>query len=316
MISVIMTYYNTPLEQLNCAMQSVISQRFKDIEFIIVDDGNEPNTQVDSCLNGFISQWRLYRGDKIQLIHNGENKGHSESRNIGMDAAHGDYLYFIDSDDYILDNTLSILDQNIRGYRADISIGNFTRQTFEENPIPEMRIYNKYQAISDICAYSDNAFVLSRIPQVALNATWNKLYKREVLEGIRFPSGRVRDDNATTHAIFWNCNKIIFTTLQTYFYRMGGKIAGDHLYENKDLILAHRDRLQFLQDNWNEEKVINNEKGWYLRTLVMTYLKMQDAEILTELQQFVEDNPELDKVISCEKTMEYARKVIAGDSIR
>lgn len=315
MISVIMTYYNTPLDQLSCAVQSVMAQRYKDIEFIIVDDGNESNPIIDDYLHNFITQWEYQRGKTLQIVHNEENKGHSESRNIGMDTSHGDCLYFIDADDYMLDNTLLVLDQNMKGLKADISIGNFTRNVFEDNPIPEMKRYDKYQAISAICMYNDSPYLISRIPQVALNATWNKLYKREVLEGIRFPTGRVRDDNATTHAIFWNCNKIIFTSLQTYYYRLGGNLAGEHLYENKDLIFAHRDRLQFLQDNWGDENVINHEKAWYLRTLLMTYLKIHDVDILSEMQQFIDDNANLDKAVQCHKTMEYAKKVITSDLI-
>ena len=312
MISVIMTYYNTPLEQLRLATQSVLSQRYKDIEFIIIDDGS---TIVDNYIDSFITQWKLQRGETIQFIRNNVNKGHSESRNIGVNMSHGDYIYFIDSDDYILDNTLLILDQNMKGSKADISLGNFTRTVFTKDSIPEILIYNKYQAIANICAYNDNRYILSHIPQVALNATWNKLYKREVLEEIQFPTGHVRDDNATTHKIFWNCNKIIFTTLQTYYYRPNGSLSGEHLYENKDLILAHKDRLAFLQQNFDDEKIINNEKCWCLRTLLMTYLKMQDKDVLAELKQFVEDNPELNQLITCQQTLTHAKKVIAGDSI-
>lgn len=248
MVSVIMTYYNTKLELLKEAIESVLNQTFTDVEFILVNDGSEYDKETDDYLKSL--------SDRTKLINNQTNQGHSEARNIGMDNASGEYLFFIDSDDYIYPDTLSTLFKNLTRSNADISIGNFTHSNRRDSEV--VLEYTNVQALNILCRYSI-APVIMMLPKDQFNATWNKIYKRELFEGIRFPKGHTHDDTFTMHEIMWKANKIVFTPKMTYYYRLGGNIVNKY---PRDMMLAHKARLDFVR-KVGTRKMIHNQEMWF-----------------------------------------------------
>ena len=105
------------------AMESVLAQTYSSIEFLIVDDAGYDGS-IDIVQN---FQETHHRGKDIHLITHQKNKGVSVSRNEIIEQAQGDYLYFMDSDDIIAPNTISLLMKNIRQYDAEISFGSYEK---------------------------------------------------------------------------------------------------------------------------------------------------------------------------------------------
>lgn len=297
MVSIIMTYYNTPEDKLQTAIQSVLSQTYKDIELILVNDCCE----VSGCLDRLIALWQDNRGNTIHHIINAENQGHSESMNVGMRNANGEYYYFMDSDDIIHPKAISYLLSQMRFCKADIGVGGYTRNQDElGKDSSETTVISKERAISEICAWSDSRYFKSQ-NRFYLNSTWNSLYKKELFNGIEFPKGKTRDNHFTLHKIFWNADKIMITSFISYYYRADGGLAGNKIYQNKDLILACQERLQFLTDVVKDGDCIENEKCWLLYDSIKIYEQLKDDEILEQIKDMEVNSPYL---------MDYKEKIL------
>ena len=277
MISVILATYNTA-DYLEKCVNSIINQTYKDLEIIIVDDGSTDNTA--EILNGF-----QQKDCRIKVIHQ-ENKGHSEARNVGMDNAHGDYYFFIDSDDYLHRQAIEILWNNMQETGADISIGNTTREeelkTTLEN---DYYVYTTMDAFSILTDYHSPL----QIHKLPFTATWNKIFKAHLFSNVRFPTGHIRDDNFTCHRLIYNAKKIVFTKAKTYFYTYReGSVSNKGLI-NKDFMLAYKDRVDFFKEK-GLTKFLPDTCSYYLNACLKTFYNMQDYSIIQEAKEFIKDN--------------------------
>lgn len=278
MTSIIMTYYNTSYDKIKQAIDSVLRQTYKDYQFIIVNDGSEPNKDIDNYIQSY---------PNIELIKLDHNVGQAEAQNIALTYAQGDYLYFLDADDCIYERTLELLNKS----NADICVAKYTR---DENiklgdGDNNMRILDKYQVLRTLCQYTPTA------SSVMFNAIWNKLYHRKVFEGVKFPTGLTHNDTFTTHKLLWNADKIAYVPVITYFYRYGGNIAGYNLYNNQDMILAHEARLRFLENNIQDKSIILNEKGRLLTTMIRTFYATKEQSIIDKMMIFIRNNKDLSR---------------------
>lgn len=263
MITVIMTYYNTPYEKLKQAVDSVLNQSYEKVQFLLVDDGSQQHYEFEGV-------------EQITLDHNVKQ---AEAQNIGLSHAKGEYLYFMDSDDYIYRRTLELLLRTLINTNANIAVGRYTRDTEVilgsgfETPI----MYNRHQVLNEICGFP------FRLLNVTFNTIWNKLYRRNLFDDIKFPTGLAHNDTFMMHKLVWKAEDIALMPIITYHYRVGGQIAGMNLYKTKDLILAHQARLQFLQDVVQDEALIENEKCMLLYTLRQTYKEIKDEALQDDI---------------------------------
>lgn len=269
MITVIITYYNTPYDQLKQAVDSVLNQTFSKIQFLLVDDGSQ----------------RHYEFEGVEQITLDHNVGQAEAQNIALSYARGEYLYFMDADDYIYRRTLELLMRTLIDTNADIAVGRYTQKADDnlgsgsDKPI----IFDKRQVLMEICGFPFRAF------NVTFNTVWNKLYRRKLFDDIKFPTGLTHNDTFTTHKLVWKAESIALLPMITYYYRFGGQIAGRNLYKTKDLILAHQARLQFLEEVVQDAELIRNEKGLLLYTMYRTYMEIKDETIKEDIQQLREE---------------------------
>lgn len=278
MITIILVTYNMA-EYLPRCIQSIINQTYKDIELIIVDDGSTDDSA--EILDGF------QQGDpRVRVIHQ-ENKGHSEARNVGMDNARGDYYYFIDADDYIHEQTIEVLWNNMQESGADISIGDITRT---EPPTCSLDAgYDTYSSIEALRILTDyhSGMPLNKLP---FNVTWNKIFKANLFKDVRFPTGHVRDDNFTCHRLLYNANKIVLSKARTYFYTYQAQsMSNDGLYKNKDLILAHKDRIAFFKEKGLIE-LLPDACSYFLNVCLKTFDAMKDYSIIREVKGLIKNN--------------------------
>ncbi len=206
LISIIIPVYNVEKYIKKC-IDSVIEQTYKNIEIILIDDGS-----TDS--SGYICDEYAKFNSNIKVIHQ-KNCGLSEARNRGLDIAIGDYIFFLDSDDYIAYNTLEIMLNKLEKTQSDICVCGTQRVDIYNCKTDMIFSLEKKQmsgkeALEHI--YDKNGWLLV--------ISWNKLYKREIWNDLRFDKGKIHEDEFIIHKIYLKCEKVITIPENLYFYRI------------------------------------------------------------------------------------------------
>jgi len=205
-ISIIVPVYKVE-RYINRCIDSILSQTYKEIEIILVNDGSP-----DNC--GVICGEYAKKDNRIRVIHK-ENGGLSSARNTGIDLAQGDYIGFVDSDDWIEVDMYEMLYKNAISYNADISMCNYKAEKHDQDfiykspTIDDVIILNKEQAMQTLV---DNK--LFELTQFACD----KLYKRSLFENIRYPEGKLYEDVATTYKLINKCEKFLYCPSIKYHY--------------------------------------------------------------------------------------------------
>lgn len=215
MISVIVPVYKVEPYLERC-IESILCQSYKDLEIILVDDGSP-----DKC--GKICDEYAIKDRRVKVIHK-KNGGLSSARNAGLEIATGDYVSFIDSDDWIDQGMYQTMIDVASGTSADIieSGYRFYRPWKTENKIletqdtGEVKVYNNIEAL--------NTFYFG--PQMFHGLTvmvWNKIYKRQLLNELQFAEGYINEDLEFTPRAFYYANKIakIEKTFYNYNIHLG-----------------------------------------------------------------------------------------------
>lgn len=235
LISIIVPIYGVE-KYLNKSIKSIVEQTYENLEIILVDDGS-----LDNCAT-ICDEWAK-KDKRIKVIHK-VNGGIADARNVGIAAASGDYIGFVDSDDYIEKEMYEKLYRTIKQENADIVMCNLEK--LEENgtkilldsPIKN-EIFDGKEAIRRISGdYSWYYIVL-----------WNKLYARDILGDIVFPMGKIHEDEFVFHRIYFKCDKIISIgdKLYNYIRRNGSIMTGAEKIRHLDAVEAICDRIEFLK---------------------------------------------------------------------
>jgi glycosyltransferase involved in cell wall biosynthesis len=239
-ISVIMLTYNRE-ELLTRAIDSILNQTFKDFEFIIVDNGSTDRS-------GAIADEYALKDSRIKIIHR-EQGNIGSGRNAGLDAATGEYVAFIDDDDYAESDFLEFLYNLAKKHNADIAVCGSTKEE------------NGQQLPNGIYQY-DEKYIMDA-EQATVNFLWRKLYnaamptklvRREMFDSIRFLNEGKYDDITTTYRYFANAKIVAAHGLPRYcFYRHSGNNSSaatkHHLLNPVQLneyLAAFRERTEYI----------------------------------------------------------------------
>ena len=204
LISVIVPVYKVEPYLREC-VDSILNQTFTDFELILVDDGSPDNCPA-------ICDYYSEKDSRVIVIHK-NNGGLSSARNAGLDIAKGEYISFVDSDDILNRDFLFILNSLIESYGCDFSvcksmsfINKDEIKSTHSNKVAEVFTPDEYWRNKKI---SETDFVVS----------WNKMYKKEIFNSLRFPNGKIHEDEFLIHRIVFNSKKIVATNTILYFYR-------------------------------------------------------------------------------------------------
>ena len=208
LISVIVPVYNVAPYLPTC-LDSILNQTYQNLEIILVASTSKDNS-VEIC------DEYAEKDERISVIHCPPN-GLSDGRNRGIEAAQGEYLSFIDSDDFIAPEFIQTLYDIIVEYGCDIAQGGYLRVTETLNIIPESVKSNSEYPIS---LYTNKEMLMMMNSYgTYIVMTWNKLYHRSLFSEIRFPIGKLHEDVATSYKIFYSAKKIVSFLKPMYFYR-------------------------------------------------------------------------------------------------
>ncbi|MBR2040542.1 MAG: glycosyltransferase family 2 protein [Clostridia bacterium] len=201
--SVIVPVYNVEKYIKKC-LESVLNQDFDDYEIVVVDDETPDNSMQ------IVGQLAQNHPEKFNIIHQ-ENKGLGGARNTGIAAAKGEYLIFIDSDDYIEKDMLSKIDARLSEIPCDMVMFNFSEVTEAGNLIGKQTFFRE----DEICQTAEEKSKLLLAPPCA----WNKVFRREffIESGVLFPEKTLYED-VVTRILTAKANKIFLCDEHFYNY--------------------------------------------------------------------------------------------------
>ena len=244
LISVIVPIYNVE-RYLNTCVDSIANQTYSNLEIILVDDGS-PDKSPEICDE-------YARTDvRVKVIHQ-KNGGLSAARNAGIDIAQGEFLTFIDSDDFVACNYVELLYKGIVEFDADISIASFCTFTNED----ELKISRNELSFVEIA--KDECFrrygALNAGLSMPFISACNKLYKKDFFTSIKFPIGKLYEDAFSTYKLLDKASKIVFTPSKLYFYRINPQsILGQSFKEKHlDMVEAFRSGFDFFNQKGANE---------------------------------------------------------------
>lgn len=241
-ISVIVPVYKVEPYIHRC-VDSILAQTFSDFELILVDDGSP-----DNCPQ--ICDEYAEKDNRIHVIHQ-NNGGLSAARNAGLDAARGECISFIDSDDWISPNMLSVMYEAIQSTNADMAICG-VNTVYDENYSTEQ--YPSDYDMKDGCVNQQEGIQLLSSQAWYYVIACNKLYKKQIFCEIRFPEGYSHEDAAIVHRVFGNCKKIMCISQPLYNYlQRDNSIMHSFSVSRTDILSALADRICYSADmGWTE----------------------------------------------------------------
>ena len=278
LISIIVPVYKVEKYLCKC-LDSILAQTYTNLEIILVDDGSPDRS-------GVICDEYAVKDDRVTVIHQ-KNKGLSGARNSALDVATGDYIGFVDSDDWIEHDMYEYLLTNAINFDADISFCG----RIEEYPTravgkswPYTEVMETHEALKNLLE-----------DKILHNGVWDKLWKRELFESIRFPEGMTFEDMAVVHLLFINARRVVLLPEQKYHYlqREGSIVADTSIANRINFYLAARKRYDEMIDGWPEFKqlletqclatTVNIWSGYGFSPLDM---RKQYAQHLNEISSF------------------------------
>lgn len=282
LISIIVPIYNVE-KYLNKCLDSLINQTYKNIEIILVDDGS-----TDRCPE--ICDQYIRKDNRIKVIHK-KNGGLSSARNRGIKEAKGQYLLFIDSDDYIDINTCYELVKSLK--KEEVDIIQFKKRTFIEGEVLD-NVYNANKCSSNYTVYNNKeAYDIYMNNGQFTREAWDKLYARSLFDDIEYPEGRLAEDLATTYKLILKAKKLGFLDRELYYYL----IRKDSIMGQKSIKLmedACKGHLEIYE--YNKKCYKNHVKQSmtnYYNNLVKLYCRLsneykkENSERINEVEQTI-----------------------------
>ena len=289
LLSIIVPIYNVE-QYLDRCIQSILNQTYQNLEIILGDDG------ATDC-SGAIADSYAAKDKRIKVFHK-ENGGLSDARNYGLEHVTGDYILFIDSDDFIVNIMCERLITVASSNNADIvSCNYYIYRGDDDISIHTMSVQDDKRTFTgmDMLRY----YLLKTEP-FDLNVVWNKIFKLDLFNGVvpvRFPKGRVQEDNFTIFMLFLNANSIVTVNEPLYYYvqRAGSIMANFTRRFMIDTIESHMYMSDYLMNHCSSVK---NELQLYLlnsyvelsRRVCANKCKKECNDLLIQYKHYVLDH--------------------------
>lgn len=299
LVSVIVPVYKVEKELTRC-LDSILSQTYKNLEILIVDDGSP-----DRCPQ--ICDTYAKKDHRIKVFHK-ENGGLSSARNYAIERASGDYIAFIDSDDWVEDNFIELLLNNLLKEQADLSIVGYIF-AWDSGKVQGNTIGNEYEVMNTEQAIRE-LFIQKKFQCMVCT----KLYKKELFNQVRFPEGKLFEDIAIGLDIFKQCHKVVFDGQQKYYYfQRADSIFNSRFDKNKLSMLDFIEGM--IAYSKSRGGIYDTEaEAFYLRASLMlilqAYNSMGDAETDESIKILRDQIKKHRKYIVGNPYIEIRRKIV------
>lgn len=237
LISIIVPVFNSE-PYLNKTISSLLNQSYSNIEILLIDDGS-----TDNSLN--ICKEFAKKDSRIVVIHN-ENSGVAKTRNIGLENAKGAFISFVDSDDYIEKEMFEKLYNIHLESNSDITMCSIVRE--DQNGKAFEKIIYQNQTINQ------KEIIKNTITDNIRDYLWNKLYKKEIFDGVDFPNGKIYEDVLTLYRLYSKANHLTSTDQILYHYvnRENSIVNSSNGKKAKTLYNAYTKKLTDIESSYPE----------------------------------------------------------------
>ena len=281
LVSIIVPIYNVEKYLEKCII-SLINQTYKNIEIILVNDGS-PDNSLNICKKYQSTDERIVVLDKT-------NGGLSDARNYGIERAKGKYITCVDSDDYVLNDYVEFMYNNLKKDNADISICKHI-VLFENNTQISTATHKKYilnpKQTLEMLLYDEDMDVSA----VA------KLYKKELFNGIKYPKGQLFEDAATTYKLIDKADKITFESEGKYFYIIRQDSITNRKFDERkaELIKSTKQMTEYIRNKYPElEQGCNRREMYSYLSTLMQMTKEKDikkhSKLKNEIMNYIKLN--------------------------
>ncbi|WP_051199907.1 glycosyltransferase [Butyrivibrio sp. FCS006] len=295
-ISVIIPVYNVAEYLMRCLL-SITGQTYKNLEIILVDDGSTDDS-------GAICDQLAASDDRIKVFHQ-DNAGLSKSRNTGLDQATGRYIFFCDSDDFLREDALDIMMHKLLDDHADIVACGIVK--VHDNGLENKQ---KEEIFTDLRPgrWSGHESVIRMMRSNNIcTVAWNKLYKRELFEGVRFPASVQNEDEATVYKLLYKAGIVsyISDTLYKYYQRNDSIMHEDLETRYHFFLQASLDRMDYFH-KLGEADLEDHSRITLLEWIKYTYRNIDDPYTKKELMKAYKENitfQNVPKVVGIKKSI-------------
>jgi glycosyltransferase involved in cell wall biosynthesis len=284
LVSVIVPVYNIEKYIRKC-VGTIIEQTYKNIEIILVDDGS-----TDAC--PAICDELAGVDARIKVLHTA-NKGQSAARNVAVNMSKGDYIVFVDGDDYVTADYVLHLYELMKEYHADISITNYRIQRDdrekpkEKEEIPYVLFMNRHEALETFL-YLQHFGTLS----------WGKLFHRSLFDNVNFPEGKISEDQAIIYKLLDRAERVVYSSVVDYVYvqRLTSTVHMQRGRLENDAFDFLEEMTQYITDKYSD---LENAVAYYRFGHSFYYLKLAPfREIYKKKHMQIHDN-----IIKCRKSV-------------
>lgn len=294
-LSVIVAVYNIE-DYLERCVRSLMNQTWKNLQIILVDDGSTDNS--GSLCNALAGE-----DNRILVVHK-ENGGLSDARNAGIERAEGDYLAFVDGDDWVDEGMYENMLSALRRFDAPLCVCRYKQirgQRIEDASTGAALVFEGEEALE--------CFLLEEDEVAIQNAAWNKLYKRELMGELRFPVGKYYEDIVYTTKLLARAARTVYLDQAWYNYVLerDGSIMGEGIGERifTDQIPAYEEKEAFLRSIGRADLADVHRYFFYKRLLLYyTALGKAASERRRDFrkrirQRLLRDREEMARVYAC-----------------
>lgn len=275
-ISIIVPVYKVEKYLRRC-VDSILCQTFKDFEVILVDDGSP-----DKCPE--ICDEYAKKDSRVTVIHR-ENGGLSVARNDALNIAKGKYFGFVDSDDYIHPQMYEILYKNIVDNNADVS----TCDIVKGSELIQWQPIEKTYVSAAKGSETVKKWIVGKV-HLKPYVVWNKLFRRECFDNIRFPEGRIYEDVSVIDRILYEANTVAECDAPMYYYFQNneGLVLGRYTVKQLDRLTSHKIQMEYYKSH-NETVLVEEIRNFYCFLLAENYFKvksiLQDKKLAKTLKK-------------------------------
>ena len=280
MISVVVPVYNVAQYLPDC-VKSIFAQNVTDMEVILVDDGSTDNS--GALCDQYVKKYSI-----VKVIHQ-KNAGLSAARNTGIEAAKGEFITFVDSDDMLADGFISTALELAKTYQADFIAFSHVRCEAETQwPM-------KCPSQSEDCkprVYDERVQKMQKFligTEIGTTA-WAKVYRRELFETIRYPVGKYHEDVFTTYKVVDKANRVVTLSQVGYLYRKSPNSITTSGFSEKrlDSIQGKKEQLAFIRAHYpslNKEAETGVIYACNQCLMLMAKAGYKNKAVLDEFQQ-------------------------------
>lgn len=292
MISVIVPVYNVEQYIVRC-INSILKQTYKNFELVLIDDGSKDNS-------GKICDAYVAKDERIRVIHQ-KNGGLSAARNTGLSVMRGKYVTFIDSDDFVHEKYLEALYRLIMTSELNVSQVSFEHGTAES--------FSEKSKKAEVTIFHNSRLFGDR--RVKITA-WAKLYKASLLTDIRFPVGKINEDEFFTYKAIAYAEGIAVSTEKLYYYysRPGSIMHTKKYAVRMDFREAYQQRIAFFEERNDSVAVDLSYKEYAIRLMLAIASHMTYSDNPNDVEQLLKDFQSAYKSISNKKLINTKERIM------